>query len=212
MKTSIDHQLDRAEIAIEGALRHPAIMKRMAEFGYDKKRIMGGKTLLNEAKMLQSAKNQKKGDQREASATLKRDHQLAWKTYIQHVTLTRLVVDEASGTWKKLQLSGARKRSFAGWLEQARSFYQELSQDEATLEKIRISPAEIAQAQAMVEAVRAARQQHKYCKGEAQQSTQTSRHTLQELNIWMKRFLKIATVALEGQEQMLEALGMVVKA
>lgn len=212
MKAGIDYQLDRAEAAIEGALVHPEIMNRMAEFGYNHERILAGKALLDDAKDQQSAKNEKKGNQLEASATLKQDHQQAWKTYMLHVKLARLGIDKASGAWKKLQLAGARKHTFAGWIEQARSFYQELSQDEALLQKTKITQEELAQAQAMIGAVRTDRQYHKYCKSEAEQATQTSRQALQELEIWTKNFLKIASVALADQKQMMEALGIVVKA
>ena len=212
IRKSIDNQLDIAEVAIEGVLGHPDIQKLLANYGYDRKRVMEGKALLNTARMLQSGKNQKQGAQREASSTLQRDRQLAWKAYMRHVTLARLSFPEDSGAWKKLQLSGGRKRSFAGWLEQARNFYHELSNDTVILEQTGIAREEVEQAQAMVDAVRAARQQHKYCRGEAQQATQNRNKALQELRVWTKRFLKIAAIALEGQEQMLEALGMVVKA
>lgn len=210
-KQTIDHQLDRAELAIEGTLGNPDILKVTAGYGFDRKRMLEGQSLLRQTRTLISVGSQKKREQKDASKALKRDSQLAWKTYVHHVAVARLMVDIDSGLWKKLQLGGARKSTYAGWLEQAGKFYNDLLQDEASLTMIKFSPEEMAQAQAMIEAVRAARQIHKNCKGHTQHSTKAYQQSLTALNAWVKRFFKVANVALEDQKQMLEALGMVVK-
>ena len=205
---SIDKQLEIAEVAIEGVLANQEMQKIFNGFGYNREKILKGKALLETSRQMQSDKNDLKGMQRDASAKVQEDYQLAWKTYMRHVTIARLDLPKTSGKWKKLQLSGERKRTFAGWLEQARLFYHELTTDAALLAQIGISPEDVAQAKAMIEAVKVARRDHKESLGASKEATQQRDKALTELNMWMNHFFKIATVALSGKTKMRETLGM----
>ncbi len=205
---SIDKQLEIAEVAIEGVLANPEMQKIFNGFGYNREKMLKGKALLETSRQMQSDKNDLKGMQRDASAKVQEDYQLAWKTYMRHVTIARLDLPKTSGKWKKLQLSGERKRTFAGWLEQARLFYHELTTDAALLAQIGISPEDVAQAKAMIEAVKVARRDHKESLGASKEATQQRDKALTELNMWMNHFFKIATVALAGKTKMRETLGM----
>lgn len=208
---SIGQQLDTAEIAIEGVLANPEIQKLFNGFGYNREKILKGKALLNTTRMLNAEKNDLNGSQKDASVKVQEDYQLAWKTYMRHVTIARMDLPKTSGKWKKLQLSGERKRTFAGWLEQARLFYHELTTDAALLAQIDITQEDVAQAKAMIEAVKVARRDHKESRGASKEATQHRDQALNDLNVWMNHFFKIAAVALAGKTKMLETLGMSVK-
>ncbi len=206
--TSIDQQLDTAEMAIEGVLGNPEMQKLFNGFGYNREKILKGKALLDTTRKLNAEKNDLKGSQKDASAKVQEDYQQAWKTYMRHVTIARLDLPKTSGKWKKLQLSGERKRTYAGWLEQARLFYHELSTDATLLAQIDITPEDIAQAKAMIEVVKVARRDHKKSLGASKEATQTRDQALADLKVWMNHFFKIAAVALAGKTKMLETLGM----
>ena len=211
MKYSIEQKLENYRIALEGGMNHPIISQRVAVLGYDKKKVREGIGLHNEVIQLESLKNERYGNQRGSHDTLKADREAAWQLYIKHVTFARLAFKGNKAVWQKLQLSGKRKSTLAGWLAQSRIFYQEITHVTETMATVGITAEELQQAWAMIEAVAQARTQYQQEAGEAQWATQKRNQSLRELEVWMQRYLKVARLALEEDDQLLEVLGIVVK-
>ncbi len=69
----------------------------------------------------------------------------------------------------------------------------------------------LAQTLAMIEAVAEAKRVRKSLAGEAQQMTQERNKALRELNTWTRRFAKMARMALEEKDQLLEGMGLLVR-
>ena len=70
---------------------------------------------------------------------------------------------------------------------------------------------ELAQTQAMIEAMSSAKQHYKSLIGEAQMATQQRNAALKDLDVWVRKFTKVARIALEEQDQLLEGMGLLVR-
>jgi hypothetical protein len=109
-----------------------------------------------------------------------------------------------------MKLTGPRRDDLTGWLMQTQAFYRHAGAVADLLAQSGISTEELAQAQAMVEAVAAARVQqnlHKSSKQRARVQRDKDREALQG---WTRKFVKAARYAFDEDTQQLEALGMVV--
>lgn len=211
MKYGIAQRLENYRVALDGGLNHPFINLQMSSLGYDNEKIEEGKALHAKVLEFETLKNQRHGNQQGMSDSLKTDREAARKLYMKHVSFARLAFKEDKAVWQKLQLSGKRKTSIAGWLAQSRYFYEEVTHVSDIMATVGITAEELQQAWAMIEAVAQARTQWIKEVGDAQLATQKRNQALHELDAWMQRYLKVARLALEEDEQLLEVLGVVVK-
>ena len=80
------------------------------------------------------------------------------------------------------------------------------------LNKMGISTEELQEARDMILTIGKTRTQLQQKAGEAQWSTQKRNKALKKLDVWMQRYFKVAKLALEEDNQLLEVLCIVVKA
>lgn len=204
-------QMERARIAIEGALSNPSILKQLALYGYDRKKLMEGKAYYEKMRLLENTKNQERGEQLRNTDELYAAFDQAYKQYIKHVKIARMAIPHNRELWRILDLSGTRKRNIAGWLYQAEAFYMNIGQVEGALAHFGVTSEELAQAKAMMEAVAAARVKRFGSASDAQLAKKERDDALTALNDWYRKFIVIARVALDQNPQMLEALGLMVR-
>jgi hypothetical protein len=207
---SIAQKMENARLLIEGAIHQPLINQELAKYGYPLKEIQKGKALLEKVVLLQSQKSTKYGAQFSASEQFKQDQTAAWDKYIYHIKVAKLAFRNDLGKQRQLQLNVARKRNLAGWLEQARFFYQEIQGMAAEMEQMGVTASELSQAQAMIEAVADTKRSYKGLEGEAQLATQERNIALKALEDWVRKFTKAARLALDENDQLLEGLGLMV--
>lgn len=209
--SSIAQQIQNTRLLIDGALNQPIVSQQLAKYGFPKPEIKKVETILNKVELLETTKSSKYGQQLSASEQCKRDRAAAWEQYNYHVKSAKLAFRNDLGQQKRLQLDQPRKQSLAAWMTQARYFYQEIQQMPDHFAKMGVTADELAQTQAMVEAVAAGNRHCKSLAGEAQLATQQRNLAMKEMNVWVRRFTKVARVALEEQDQLLEGLGLVVR-
>ncbi|WKN30316.1 hypothetical protein PZB74_15230 [Porifericola rhodea] len=210
-KKGIAQILEDARLLIQGALHQPLVLQEVAKYRYSEKDIRNAQKLLDRAVALQSDKTSKYGKQLGASDQYKKDQAEAWDLYSYHYQLAKLACRNESGLQKRLQLEVPRKRNMAAWMEQSRYFYTELLQLPQVYEAMAVSAEELAQAQAMQEAVADSRRNFKSSQGEAQLATQARNIAFKELEEWTRRFRKVARLALEENDQLLEGMGITVR-
>ncbi|WPP52769.1 hypothetical protein [Catalinimonas niigatensis] len=209
-KRTISAELAMAEIAIENALQNPDTLKKLSAYNYDRKRLLEGKSLKEEVQMLESVKQDKYGQQFSSTDSMKAQRKEIVQRYRQHSKRARLAFEGQRGTLEQLQLLGNRKMDTNGLMMQVYAFYSKIVLFAEEMSKYNISPEELAQSKAMVEALSAARQQQVQSKGQAQDATQKRNAKRKELNAWMMQFRKVARIALTDEPQMLETLGILV--
>lgn len=207
MKKNVFAEINAARNLVENTLKHPALQKKMADFYYDRKKMLEGRTLYQHLEMLQLAKQDKYGSQYASTDVFHKDLASAKNLYKRHLKMARLIFEDQRGTAETLQIRGKRKTDLDGWLGQAHSFYSRIGTYMEEVTRYNMTEEEFTQAGAMVEALYTTRQQQLQSKGEAQDATEKRNAARRALNQWISRFKKTARIALQDDPQLLEVLG-----
>jgi hypothetical protein len=209
-KMAIDEFLVRADVAIHNALNDPEILAALTPFGYDETALQAGADLLAEAETLHRAQQAEYAEQYTATAALERAWDAARDLYMQHLALARVAFRDDRETYRFLGLDGRRKRSFAGWVEQAETFYTHLLETPDVLAAFRdrfpLEPSVFADGLAQVEALMEYNRVQEQKKSAAQQATKDRDAAFNALDAWLRDYRAVAKIALRDQLQMLEAL------
>jgi hypothetical protein len=207
---SLSGKLSAAQTAIYNALEHAEIQKKLSAYGFTPKRLQEGNTLLNTALLLQDEKSDRYGEKQELSAQLRAQEKAVRELFGKHVATVRLAFRDEPATLSRFNISMISTKKEA-WQMQASNFYRLAAQSSNVLSRYQLTAEELAQNQAGVEALIAARNRRLQKKGEAEEATRHRDQSLRELQAWMREFRTIARLALRDNPQLLEALGISVK-
>ena len=203
--------LERSYISIENVRSNPDAAKTLKQVGWSTQDTTQGWNLYQSAYGALSNQREKNSKKLISTDELRKAERELRQLYHQHLKLARMAVPFDRGTYQSLELSGTRKVRRSAWLDQVRNFYDNISKIEAELAPFGVSPEVIAQAQAMIDAVVVARAKQFNAKGSAQQARTQRAQAYQELETWMKKFVRAARYAFAETPQQLESFGIVVK-
>ncbi len=209
---SIDSKLLFGQNAISNGQTNPEIIAALAVFGYDDAKMQDGEAMYTKAAELQVKQVKEYGEQFAATDALNLAKATTNKTYLVHVKIARIALRGDRGAAESQQLSGRRKESLSGWLNQAKALYTNALSTPAVLEalaKFGITKKKLSGTQAQVLDVEVKRNAQFKEKGEAQTATQLRDEAFDDLQDWMSDYIAIARIALEEQSQYLEMLGIV---
>lgn len=209
-KNSIYHEIEYYRLIIGGALANPDILKKLAALGYDRKAILDGQQRLLAMRAQQQQRETGESSQKASTTQVRQARQEANGRYMAHLKLARLIVPVGSQNWDNMKLGGSRLRDMAGWLMQTQAFYQHAPAVAGLLAQRGITSEELAQAQAMVEAVAEARVGQNSSRSTKQVAKVRRDQEREALQQWMGKFIRTARLAFEDDKQQLEALGIVV--
>jgi len=209
--TSVPSLFAQAQTYLYNATEHAEIRQKMQRQGFDQRRILEGSSLLDQARTLHLLKSEKYAQKQVLAQKIEQDEQAARQLLEEHTEIVRFVFRKEPAILATFGIRRKPKR-FDHWLMQATTFYYSAQAHTDSLARHGLSPEEVAQAQAMLEALGNARNQRLQRKGEAEEATRMRDASLRKLKSWMKDFRTIARVALKDSPQLMEALGIVVKA
>jgi hypothetical protein len=213
-KVNIAAKLHNIENGILGASNSPEIQEKMTPFGYSPEKIAQGLTLLDKTKRLIALQVGNYGDQYFATDELDRKWDKEYGRYMVTVKVVRVAFRKRTDMLAKLKVTGERKRSLSGWLNDARIMYANiLDTPEAltVMAQYGYSPEKLADELAAVDEVELLHSKRLAEKGEAQQTTVERDKAIDELCNWYSDFRAIARIALFDTPQLLEAIGIVKK-
>ncbi|MCB8967986.1 MAG: hypothetical protein H6660_13945 [Ardenticatenaceae bacterium] len=168
--------------------------------------------MFNEARELVDRQKREYGEQYEATTAVQAAWDEATRAYSATLKIARIVFRGNETARNALGLSGTRKQSINGWLDQARRFYNNLLRDPAFIAAMTpytYNQAKLEAEAALVQAVATASEVQDRERGEAQEATQVRDAKLDELDQWLSDYKAIAEIALSNSPQMLEQLGWV---
>lgn len=116
--------------------------------------------------------------------------------------------------WDKLGLKNPYYRTYVKWIELARLFYTELSNNPDLTERLSKRNYSNEETQARLTAIseiQVARAAHIYEKGISQNTTNAKSEAFEKLNQWMDEFFALAKIAFRKEPQLMESLDIVVK-
>ena len=210
---TIDGKLLFAKTALENAKNVKQVSENLVLFGYDGAKLDEGLALYSKTNELNQNQKKEYGEQYQATDALNVVRADLKAQYMRHLKIARIAMKNNRGAEESMQMGGRRKESLSGFLTQAAAFYTNALNDAAVQEalaRFNVTKAALKDGKAKVEEVQASYNAQLKEMGEAQQATKDRDAALDELNEWMADFIAIVRIALEGQPQYLEVLGIVV--
>ena len=210
---TIDAKLLNAQVAIDNAMDSAVISTALAPFSYDKKKLQAGKTLYEKAQALHTRQKKEYGEQYAATDGLEAARSRADKIYMRHLKLARIALETNGKAMEALQLNGRRKKTYSGWIQQTKQFYDNAlasAEISTTLATLGIKKTVLTAGQAAVREVQTLLKAQLKEKSEAQTATEERDKALEALMDWMSDFTTIARIAFKDDPQQLEMLGIVV--
>jgi len=212
-KRTLSGQMMGHRILIDNCLGDPGISSILARFGYGPEVLKSGSDKLKQLEAAQVAQDAEYGDQIAATEAVEKAWKKAREQYSDALTLARIAFKTDLDAQRALRLTGDRKDSLSGWLEDAKVFYQQLLNNTAwakALERYDYTTVRLTQEQAGVEEVSRLKSVQEKEKGEAKGATEARDKLLDETNAWFSDLKEVVKVALRTDPQKLERLGLVV--
>ena len=213
LKNTLGDFLQETRVLIGNAQAVPEVATPLAEFGYYAPRWSEGMGLLQAAEALVLAQRNEYGEQYEATEAAQQAWAVADSAYTKTLKVARLVFADDVQAITSLKLSGTRKATLAGWLDQALFFYGNLVAQPnlvAKMGKYGYTAAKIEAEKALVDSLQTKVQIQAKETGEAQQATVTRDLAVKKLDKWVGDLRAILRVALSDNPQMLETVGITV--
>ena len=211
---SIEQRLETYHTGLTNARDVPELQSRLAVFGYTPDRLNQLLALYQEVFDLYLAQKNEFSEQLAATHAFQEAWHMAHNDYIRLIKLGRIILKNDYAAYVKLTLNQERKKSFSGWLTQARTFFNSLLADSGVLAQYNRYGTDqdaIQAAFALVQAAEQANTAKVKETGEAQQATQERDARLDVLDSKMSKFYSLARLACEDAPQLLEMLGITVK-
>lgn len=207
-KFSLEAKLERARIAIEGALNHPGALNKLANYGYDAKKLYEGKALCEQINMLCHIQNEGQGEQKGVSSDFAQACQEINTLYRYHLNIAKISLQNDRNLWDVLQLQGPRNKSIPGWLSQVKAFYYNIHRVTTQMKQRGVTEEELMQVKTMIEAAICIRKA--FNKAEREATTENTQALEKKLDAWMNDYFSTAKSTLKDNKQQMEALGIVV--
>jgi len=210
MRRTIQERLTDAEVVITNSLDDAEIAAALAVYNFTTERIQGGKTILDSAREAVNKQRIEYGEQYDATETVNSARNAVDKKYQVTLKIARIALKDNTAAQTAMMLTGRRKETLTGWLEQTKAFYDNLLNNSDWLTAMAnygFTPERLAEERNLVNSVEEAR--HKQLKeiGEAQDATEKRDDSMETLDAWMAEFRQIAVIALTDNPQWLEKLG-----
>jgi hypothetical protein len=207
--------IDGSRLALLNARNQPDVQDLLAPYGYDMDAIAEGLALVDEARGRYQRQQAEYAEQYAATSDLNEKTAAFRTTYLRHLKLARVAFKPGTPAYLKLGLGGERRDDLVGFVAQARQFYDVLAADAALrqgLARYTVDQAALTAAGAALAQLEAVRLKQLQEAAEAQEATRQRDDVIAQLRGYMRDFYAVAEVALTGQPQLREKLGIVVRA
>lgn len=214
-KMSIDELLYEAGLHINNSLSDAKIMDAVSPMGYTETKLNKAADLLKETTALVETQKKEYGEVDQAQASFEAERKAAHKIYMNMIRISRVAFKNDVQATSTLELNGRRARTLSGWLKQTLGFYRAILANDAWKTALAAygQTEEMLHTQVVaIEKVARASEAVKKEMGDAQNATLERDMKLEELAGWVSDYEVIARIALAGNPQLLEKLGIVVKA
>ncbi len=203
--------LAESRIALMNARNEADLQAVLQPFGYNPVRLDEGLALIESAETEAFQQENKYAERSVATLALQDKGAAARAAYVRHVKLARVAFEPGTPGYTRLALAGRRRNDRAGWMTQARLFYDTLLDDAALLDATSaytLDREAVEAAQAALDAVETAQLEQVKATSRAQAATRRRDEAVAALRRYMKDFNRIARIATEPHPQLREKMGM----
>ena len=205
--STIDSQLEAAQVSIDNSLADLEILGLVKSYGYTAEKLLEGKALFAAAQAAVNAQGLAAGRQKTATAAFNAARTQAFDGFQALAKVARASVSD-SGQLKELGLNVPMPRKTGAFRNVASQLFENAASVPA-LGQFGYDAARIGAEQAKLAAYVSANDQQEIAKGAAKQATTDQDAALKALNKWTAQYIKIARVALRAKPDLLKKLGVV---
>ena len=207
---AIDDLLKASRLSVNNTLADKQAQQALAKYGFTPKDIKEGKGLLTNCTKQCRAQEQHYETQWALNHRIKDELKTTRAQFVEHVKVARFVFRKDAPVLHQLNVQRLERNENA-WLKQANAFYERITPHATRLAPQGVTPDELAQNQAALQAIVALREEQARIKGDAEDATQRKKQAQQELREWLSEFRKVARLAFKKSPQKLEAFGIRVR-
>ena len=205
--STIDSQLEAAQVSIDNSLADLEILGLVKSYGYTAEKLIEGKTLFQAAQAAVNAQGAAAGKQKTATAAFTAAQTQAFDAFQALAKVARASASDP-GQLKLLGLDGPMPRKTGAFRNAASQLFENAASIPA-LAQFGYDAARISAEGAKLAAYVTANDQQESAKGAAKQATTDQDAALTALNKWTAQYIKIAQVALRAKPDLLKKLGVV---
>lgn len=203
---TIAGRLNAAQVAISNSLADSEIQSLVAAYGYPASRLNEGQALYDAAFAAVTAQKSAAGAQKQATQELALAEASARDAYQALAKVARAIFQNDKGRLTALGLNGTTPIATAAFLASAASLFENAGAA-TDLEDYGYTAERLESEREKIAAYNLANQKQEAAKGAAQQATSLQDAALTTLEAWRAQYVKIARVALRGNKQLLEKIG-----
>ena len=204
--------LNHSTIALTNALRSSEIMEALAQHGLDTEHIKFIQSQLRTVQRLEAQYSDGFAEAKAAPRLLHSVRNQAQQLYAQHVTLSRVALKNQPVLLEKMDLNGRRKKTVADWMVQASRYYRHAATIKEQLAAFNITARELNEMHKLLNKMVELQTLQVELKSQVQVISEQRKEAYAALQKSTSRFFRIARIALESTPQLLEALGLAVRA
>ncbi len=210
---SVEARLLRARIILQNASGNPSISAALLPYGYDETKFDEGWALYDAAKALSDTQKELWAARIGAYSRFRIEFNALNNDYIVKVKVSRIFFEGDAGVFELLQLGARRERRLAKLIDQMRRFYANALKAEivGTFTDNGVTVASLNDRLEHASTVEKLYGVYKDKRSLAQQATIDRNAALDVMETWLRVLLAFAQAALEGDEQLLESLLLLVR-
>ena len=204
----------QCRLRIVNSIEDQNIQQATVQLGYTPERLEEGRALLDASTALCERYDKEYGEVTAAFDQRNKEKEAADEQFKIYLTVAKVALKNNQAALTTLQLNQRMPRTFSGWLNKTRGFYNNLLNNPewmTEMAKFNTTEAQLKQGLDTVKKVEGFAEVIMREKGDAQNATKERDAKLEELNEWINDYESIAKIALMAQPQLLEKLGIVVK-
>ena len=212
-KRTFAEKLEQARLLIFNS-KDSEVASILENMGIDASYISRGEELYNETVQLVNNQKQEYHEKDLAYDKFHMQKKEAEKNFNRTIKLVKILSRNDKNLQNRLGLQFNKNQSINQWIEKAINFYNRLFNEIDFLSKLKtfkIEPEQLNTEKITIENLKQLRNKVTSDKGQAQEATRLKNKKIDELYDYTKELKAIAGIALEGQPQLLEKLGILVR-
>ncbi len=209
-RSSVAERLKAADMAIRNAQGDVQIARSVAKFGYKSAELKNGVALVEAGRAAVERKAATLGDKKLATVRLAAAEQTARFAFQDLAQTARAAFARNRDKLVPLGLNQPMPRRRDHLVTMGKALFSNAAEDPgilAVLARFGYDDERLSQERAKIDALAAALARQAAANGATQQATVEKDGAMEALDLWMSAFIRIARVALRGEPQLLEKLG-----
>lgn len=206
--------LEQCQIAFQNAEQNTVIKEELATVGYDNTKMAEGQALYDTAYSKYGTHETTENNKKVAYLAYSDQEGVLKKLYSTHRKRAKIEFSEQPSILIQLEITKSIPTKYVDWVKTIIVFYNvALASDEikSGLATLKVSEEDLISTQAKIAPMESAYADYKNAVGIAEEDTREKNEAINNLDFWMRKFYKVAAVALEDNPQLLESLGKQVK-